>query len=61
MPILQIELLVGRTEEQKRLLAAKVTEAVVEALNCPPDVVTIIMRDMPRENYASGGKLAIDR
>ena len=61
MPIVQIELLEGRTVEQKRLLAEKVTKAVTETLNVPAERINIIIRDMPKENYASAGKLACDR
>lgn len=60
MPIVQIEMLEGRTVEQKRLLAEKMTELISEVLKCPPTAVSIIMRDMPLTNYASGGKLRID-
>lgn len=60
MPFVQIELLEGRTVEQKRALAEKLTEVISEVLNCPPTAVSIIMRDMPKYNYASGGKLRAD-
>lgn len=61
MPIVQVELLEGRTVEQKRALADKVTQAIIDAVGCPADAVSIIIRDMPRENYAKGGVLAADR
>lgn len=61
MPIVQIELLEGRTVEQKRVLAEKVTEAIMEAVSCPKEAISIIIRDMPKENYAKAGVLAIDR
>lgn len=61
MPIVQIELIEGRTVEQKRALAEKVTRAITEAVNCPAEAVSIIIRDMKRENYARGGKLHLDQ
>lgn len=61
MPIVQVELLEGRTVEQKRLLAEKVTQAIVESTGVPPERVSIIIRDMPKENYALAGKLAVDK
>ncbi len=61
MPTVQIELLTGRTVEQKREMAAKVTEAIVTSLNCPKEAVSIIIRDMPLENYANAGVLRIDK
>jgi 4-oxalocrotonate tautomerase len=61
MPIVQIELLAGRTVEQKRVLARKVTDAIMESVGCPADAVRIIIRDMPPENYAPAGVLRIDQ
>jgi 4-oxalocrotonate tautomerase len=61
MPIVQIELIEGRTVEQKRVLAEKVTKAIVESLNCPETAVSIIMRDMRTDNYAKAGKLWCDK
>ena len=60
MPIVQIELLEGRTVAQKRSLVEKVTEAIMESIGAPAEKVTIIIRDMPKENYAKAGKLASD-
>lgn len=60
MSIVQIELLAGRTVDQKRQLVKKVTDAIVESVNCPPDAVRIILRDMPKEHFAIAGKLKID-
>ncbi|HHV62714.1 MAG TPA: 4-oxalocrotonate tautomerase [Firmicutes bacterium] len=60
MPVVQIELFEGRTLDQKRKLVEKVTNAIVESVNCPPDAVTIILRDMKPENYARAGKLWSD-
>jgi len=60
MPIVQIELLEGRTVEQKRQLAEKVTQAIVDSVGTQPENVSIIIRDMPKENYAKAGVLASD-
>jgi 4-oxalocrotonate tautomerase len=43
MPIVQIDLLEGRTVDQKRAMVAKVTQAIQETANCPADAVTIII------------------
>lgn len=60
MPIVQIDLIEGRTLEQKRILAEKVTKAIVESLNCPETAVSIIMREMKTDNFAKAGKLWCD-
>ena len=61
MPIVQIELFEGRTLEQKRAMAKKVTEAIVETANCKPEAVTIIMRELKKEHLAKAGTLMIDQ
>ncbi|MFA9422044.1 MAG: 4-oxalocrotonate tautomerase [Sedimentibacter sp.] len=60
MPIIQVEMLKGRTIEQKRALAEKVTQAVVETANCPKEAVKVIIREMEYENFAQGGVLKCD-
>ncbi len=61
MPILQVEILEGRSVEQKRAMAEKVTQAVCETLVCPPEAVTIIIREIKPEHLAKGGKLSLDK
>lgn len=61
MPTVQIEMLQGRTLDQKRKLAEKVTQAVSESINCPREAVTIIIREMSPEHYAQGGILRADK
>jgi len=60
MPILQVEILKGRTIEQKRNMVRKVTDAVTETLDCPEEAVRIIIREMELENFASAGVLRSD-
>jgi 4-oxalocrotonate tautomerase len=57
MPLVTIHMLEGRTVEQKRQLVESITAVVAEKINTPPEHVTIIIRDVPKHNWASGGKL----
>lgn len=61
MPIVQIDFFEGRTVEQKRALVEKVTKAIVESVDCPESAVSIIIREMKKENYALAGKLWCDK
>ena len=61
MPIVQIDFVEGRTVDQKRDIAKKVTQAICESANCPPEAVQIILRDLPASNFARAGVLRIDR
>ena len=61
MPVVQIEMLEGRSLEQKRALAKNVTKALVESINCKPERVKIIMREMKKEHLANNGVLEMDK
>lgn len=56
MPLLEINLWKGFDEKKKTELIAKVTDTVVSVVNCPKDAVHIIIREEPKENWATGGK-----
>jgi len=58
MPIVTIDLWEGRTVEQKREIVRAVTSAVANAAGCPPDAVWVVIRDVSKDNWGMGGKLA---
>lgn len=57
MPIINIQMLAGRTPEQKASLIKDVTEAVVKNTGASPEAVSIIISDMEKENYGLAGKV----
>lgn len=61
MPRIIIQAISGRTVEQKRELARRITEAVVETWHVDPEIVTIRIEEVPAENFARAGVLAADR
>lgn len=61
MPIVQMEIKKGRTVDQKREMVKEVTEAICRTLNCSPEAVRIIIREMNDEHFAVAGKLVIDQ
>jgi 4-oxalocrotonate tautomerase len=61
MPLIQVTMLKGRTVEQKRKLAERLTQAMVEEANAAKEAVTITIIEVTREDYASGGVLMADR
>ena len=60
MPFVQVEMLEGRTVDQKRKMVKAVTEAICTSLSVPDSAVTVIIRDMPKHNLAKAGKLRCD-
>jgi 4-oxalocrotonate tautomerase len=53
MPIIRVELIAGRSEEQKRAFAAEVTRAAATTLVCKPEDVDVIFVDVARADWWS--------
>jgi 4-oxalocrotonate tautomerase len=60
MPTIRIEMFEGRTVEQKRALAAAITEACVRTIGASPGSVDILMFDIAKQDWATGGTLWSD-
>lgn len=60
MPILRIEMHPGKTLQQKRELASGFTHVMVETIGCPPEAVEIVFTEVPKDAWASAGKLKSD-
>jgi 4-oxalocrotonate tautomerase len=61
MPVIQVTMLQGRTVEQKRKLAERITQAMVEEAKAVKESVVVTIVEITREDYASGGVLMADR
>ena len=57
MPTYHIEMMEGRTVAQKKQLVEAITKVSVEILGGSPDSVDILITDVKRENWATGGVL----
>lgn len=60
MPFAQIYMIEGRTEEQKRAVIEKVTQALVEAVGAPVETVRVWIQDVPNTNWGIAGVTAKD-
>jgi 4-oxalocrotonate tautomerase len=60
MPIVTIQQS-PRPVEQKRTLVAEVTRAVVAAYGVREEQVQVFIHEVDHENWAKGGRLAVDR
>jgi 4-oxalocrotonate tautomerase len=60
MPFISVEILKGRTLDQRREFARRVTDAAVETLDTTPDKVRIVFRELDPTELSRGGILAID-
>jgi 4-oxalocrotonate tautomerase len=58
MPIATINILEGRTDEQKEKLIVKMTEAINEAIDAPIPSIRIIINEMPKQHFGIAGESA---
>jgi 4-oxalocrotonate tautomerase len=57
MPTIRVELMEGRTPEQKKNLVQALTQAVVDTLGSKPESVDVVLFDVKRSDWATGGVL----
>lgn len=61
MPVITVEMLQGRTVEQKRQLVKTITDAMVNIAKSPLDAVHVVIYEVPKENWGSAGVLHSDK
>jgi len=61
MPMVQITMLQGRTAEQKRKVAKRITDALVEEAGARREGIIVVFHEVSKESYASGGELMADQ
>ncbi len=55
MPIIQITMIAGRSDDQKTAMYAAVTEAVHQTLGTPKESVRIMVYEVPPQHFATAG------
>ncbi|MCP0888097.1 4-oxalocrotonate tautomerase [Ligilactobacillus sp. WILCCON 0076] len=60
MPLVHIELIAGRSEEQLKDLVKDVTNAVTKNTGAPAEHVHVVLNEMQTNRYAVGGVLKSD-
>ena len=60
MPVVTIEMWEGRSVSQKRELVRAMTKAMVDIAGVSPENLHIIIRDVPKTNWARNGVLSSD-
>lgn len=61
MPIAQINIVEGRTDEQKETLIREVSDAISRSLDAPLESVRVIINEMPRQHFGIAGQSAKKR
>lgn len=57
MPVVQVSVWAGMSEENKKKVVGGITR-VLEDLGIPREAVTVIIYEVPKTNWATGGQLA---
>ena len=55
MPIAHLEILEGRTREQRAQLISEVTDAISRSIDAPKERVRVIITEIPKANWGIGG------
>ena len=61
MPLVQVTMLQGRTVDQKRKIASRITDAMVEEAGAKREAIVVTFIEVSKESYASGGVLMADK
>jgi 4-oxalocrotonate tautomerase len=60
MPVIRVEMF-KRTQEQKRDLARELTEAFIRTCGGNKDAIKILITEVDKNNWASGGVITVDK
>ena len=55
MPIAELHVLKGYTPEEKERLGQALTDAIRFVVPAPPEAITVMIREMPEDDYFRGG------
>ena len=60
MPVVQVSVWTGISEENKKKIVEGITKVIAE-LGIPEEAITIIIHEIPKNDWASGGQLHSER
>jgi 4-oxalocrotonate tautomerase len=55
MPLIHVQMLRGRSPEQKRVLIAELTRVLVDVAGATADAVNVLIEEVEAENWGRGG------
>ena len=61
MPLIQVNMAAGRTDEQKKALLSAITQAVHESIGAPIPSIRVWIAEMQPTEFMAGGELLADR
>jgi 4-oxalocrotonate tautomerase len=61
VPLVEVTLVEGRTDEELRALISKLTAAVVDSVGAPKENVRVVLREVPATHWAAGDVTVAER
>lgn len=61
MPLIEVHMLEGRTDEKKRILLEAITRAVHDSLEAPLHTIRVWIHEFSPKEFMVAGELAADR
>ena len=61
MPIIDVSIAAGRSPETTRRLISALTEATSQTLGCDPEIVRVLIREIPTTHWAAGDRTLEER
>ena len=58
MPIVSINIMEGRSDEQKERMIDAVSDALASSLDAPKESVRVMINEMPKQHFGIGGQSA---
>ena len=55
MPIVNIQMMEGRTDEQKTALIREVTDAVMSSISSPEENIRVLIHEFPKKHFGISG------
>ena len=61
MPFIEVKMLSGRSDDQKKRLAAAITDAIVDICQSPRDGTMVVIEEYEPDHWAVAGQMVSER
>ncbi|MEE9274509.1 MAG: 2-hydroxymuconate tautomerase [bacterium] len=61
MPVVQVNLIEGRSKEAKKAIAEEITETIHKHAGSPREIIIVLFNDIDGDSWSTGGTLFSDR
>lgn len=58
MPIVEVSMMEGRSDEQKEAVISEITQALERVIGAPQESVRVLIYELPKQHFGIGGQSA---